>query len=131
MKNYYNETNSVSLDSLHSLIDFYEQSKNIELNKTYWASEWSWQPMCDGIYSYEQEIRQHLVVEGIDVYFTNTNYRFYLKEDLYDSKDMCDKMCSWKNEFSYNYVVFIDRKKIIEDLIEYKEIDGKIIWNIK
>lgn len=125
------EENMVSLKALHDFIELKQKDKVIELGKTYWASEWSWNPLLDGIYDYEETIRSTMNVDGIDVYFTNKNYRFYLKEDLYESQKECVEICKWKNEFVYDYDCYVDRKRIVSEKIKSELFGDIIVWRRK
>lgn len=131
MDDYNKKNKMMSLDSVHKLIDLLQKNKNIEIGKEYFASEWSWQPVCDGIFVYPEIIRSSTIVDGIEVYFTNDNYRIYLKEDLFETEEQCKKMCDWKNSFGYDYECGIDRKRLIKDKLEYFHRLNKIMWRVK
>ena len=89
------------------------KDKEIELNKTYWVTEWSWSPMCDGRFVYEETIRSHKVINGIDCYFTDSNYRTYFKEDIYESREEAEEVVRWQNKFAYDYETIISRQNDI------------------
>jgi hypothetical protein len=73
-----NELNKENaLKAIFRFIDF-TKDKVIELNKTYWVSEWSWQPISDGIFCYEETIRDAISYYGqVNAYCTTKNYRTY------------------------------------------------------
>lgn len=120
----------IEIAQIHKLLDLYTKNKEIELGKTYYTCEWSWQPICDGIFVYEEIIRDYKIVEGIDVYFTNKNYRMYLKEDLYENKSDAQKMCNWQNSFGYDYDSKISRLNLVRKHLKYETIGGNVIWTI-
>lgn len=101
------------------------KDKNIELNKTYWVTEWSWSPMCDGRYAYEETIREHAVINNIDCYFTNKNNRVYFKEDIYNNKEDALKALKWQNSFAYDYNDIVSREHDIMSLIEFENFHWK------
>lgn len=88
-----------------------------ELNKTYWVAEWSWQPICDGIYTYEETLRfvQPFILkmeyEGCHgtwtyccpVYQTMKNNRYYFPWEVCDSKEDAANVCNIVNQFGYGY----------------------------
>lgn len=90
-----------------------KQNKKIELDKTYWVSEWSWYPIYDGIFSYEEHIRSSKSNDGVTAFYTNKNYRTYFYWDIYETKEECNEVCSLKNSFGYDWDTavrkFIDR----------------------
>ena len=106
--------------------DIYETSKElkrlynnkiIELNKEYFVSEWSWNPIDDGIYTYKEIIRNVEDVDGYKVYATGSNYRHYFSWDIHDTKEECDLICDIKNQYGYDWDIkihngIIDRAKI-------------------
>lgn len=92
------------------LLPIVYKDKEIELNKKYWVTEWSWSPICDGRGVYEEIIRDHAVVNDIDCYFTNKNCRVYFKEDIYENKEDAERACKWQNSFGYKYETNISRK---------------------
>lgn len=80
-----------------------QNDKKIELNKTYWVSEWSWNPIADGYITQPEVIRYKETIDGINVYTTGTNYRYYYAWDLYESKEDCKKMSDFKDRFAYGW----------------------------
>jgi len=89
--------------------------KNILLNKNYFVSQWSYTTIYDGIFSYEETIDRYKTfrvqinddlkkdLKKIKIYYTNTNYRCYLPFDIYDNKQDCILISSFKNSFGYNF----------------------------
>ncbi len=124
------EKYNINISQIQELIALSQKNKVIELEKTYYTVEWSWQPICDGRFVYEEIIREHKIVNNIDVYFTNKNYRRYLKEDLYENKEDALKMCAWQNSFGYDYETKISRDNLIKNSLESENIGNKIIWKI-
>ncbi|MMZ62939.1 hypothetical protein D1872_251680 [compost metagenome] len=99
--------------ALYILEELSKQNKKIELDKTYWVSEWSWTPISDGIYSYEEHIRSSKRNGSVTAFYTNKNYRTYFAWDIYETKKECDKVCELKNSFGYDWNIavhkFIDK----------------------
>lgn len=81
--------------------------------------------MCDGRGVYEEIIREHAVVNGIDCYFTNENNRVYFKEDLYEKKEDAELMCDWQNSFGYDYETMISRKNDVRKYITFDNCHWK------
>lgn len=89
--------------AIFRFIDF-TKDKVVELNKTYWVSEWSWQPMCDGMFCYEETIRDALNYYNlVTAYCTTKNYRTYLPWDIYETKEECQLITNFKNSFGYDW----------------------------
>lgn len=101
------------------ILDNSQKDKVIELNKTYFVSEWSWSPMCDGRFVYEETIREHTIINGIDCYFTNTNNRIYFKEDIYETRKEAEKACEFQNSFTYEYEMLISRERDVREYISF------------
>ena len=80
-----------------------QNDKKIELNKTYWVSEWSWNPIADGYTTQPETIRYKESIDGINVYTTGTSYRYYYAWDLYESEEECKKMSDFKDRFTYGW----------------------------
>ena len=86
-----------------------------ELNKSYWVAEWSWRPICDGIYPYEELLRFSQQFElkifrydscwiyKCPVYQTMKNNRFYFPWEVCDSKEDAANICNIANQFGYGY----------------------------
>lgn len=92
-------------------------TKVIELDREYFVSEWSWNPIDDGIYTYKQVIRHSEQIDGYKIYTTGSNYRHYFAWDIHDTKSECDLICELKNQFGYDWDIkihngIIDRSKI-------------------
>ncbi|WP_312286908.1 hypothetical protein [Terrisporobacter sp.] len=77
--------------------------KIIELNKVYWVSEWSWNPICDGYAPCEETIRYVQNIDGINIYTTGTSYRYYYAWDICETKEECYKITDIKNDFAYDW----------------------------
>jgi len=77
--------------------------KRIEFHKAYWAAEWSRSPIADGIYPCRETITQHDLVNGVNVYRTDTNNRFYFPWELYEDEQACKNACDLFNDFGYGY----------------------------
>ena len=75
----------------------------VEINKEYYVSEWSWEPICDGNFPCVQTIRFRKSVNGIDAYATGTSHRTYFAWDLFEEENECKEMCEFKNSFGYNW----------------------------
>lgn len=86
--------------AIEKLIE-YTKDETIDLDRKYFVSEWSWTPIADGIYVYEEVIKDCKTYENIKVYCTGTNYRTYLPWDIYDSEDDCTLITNFKNSFGY------------------------------
>ena len=80
--------------------------KEIELNKTYWVSEWSWTPIADGYFAYEQTIRSVENIDGVMVYRTEKNNRKYFAWDLYETEEEAKKMSEFKNSYGYTWAFY-------------------------
>ncbi|GAB6989516.1 hypothetical protein [Paenibacillus pini] len=102
-----------ALDVLETLSKL---SKTVELDKTYWVSEWSWTPISDGIYSYEEHLRNSKVNNNITAYYTDKNYRTYFPWDIYETKEECDLACKLKNSFGYDWDIGLGKFIRMNDL---------------
>jgi hypothetical protein len=102
-----------------------QNEKQIDLNKKYWVTEWSWNPMCDGRIVCEETIREHAIINGIDCYFTNMNNRIYFKEDIYATKEEAIKVLSWQNNFGYDYNAIISRENDVRNFIKFENYQWK------
>jgi hypothetical protein len=83
----------------------YEQHKDkeIEFGKTYWVSEWSWQPVCDGYYPCEETIRYaYKDKDGSKVYISGGNYRVYMPYDICETEEEARKICKIKGNYGYD-----------------------------
>lgn len=116
----------LNIEKYHKMVDLLTKNKEIELNKKYWVSEWSWMPIYDGIYPCEEIIREHAVIDGIDCYFTNKNNRVYFKEDIFENKEDAEEMCKWQNSFSYDYDSQISKANIVNKLITFENYHWKL-----
>lgn len=99
---------------LYQLLETYKD-KEIELNKTYYVSEWSWNPMCDGYIVSQETIQYVEEINGIEVYTTGTNYRHYYKWDLFEDYNDAKKMSDYKDSFTYDWAK-------IDNCIEYNQL---------
>jgi len=95
------------------------QTKEIEFGKKYFVCEWSWNPICDGRFVYEEIIREHAVIDGIDCYFTNKNNRVYFKEDIHETEEEAEKTCDWQCSFGYDYETMISKQNRVLKLITF------------
>ncbi|MFC3803860.1 hypothetical protein [Cohnella sp. GCM10012308] len=90
-----------------------QHHKEIELDRTYWVSEWSRTPLTDGIFSYKQQISSSRVSGNVVAFYSKGNNRTYFPWDIYESKEECDEACALKNDFGYAWdnalEKFIDR----------------------
>lgn len=86
----------------------YEGKEDIELNKEYFVSEWSWQPISDGYGVYKQTIRAKAEVDGETTYITGTNYRKYQAWDIFETEEEAQKMSDLKNSFGYDWAIHCD-----------------------
>lgn len=109
-----------------NMINNIHKDKVVELNKTYWVTEWSWNPMCDGRYVYEETIREYANINGIDCYFTNKNNRVYFKEDIFTDKEEAQNACDWQNSFGYTYEECVSRENDVRRLIEFENYHWKL-----
>ena len=72
------------------------------LNTKYWVAQWSWQPICDGIYPSETTITGYYILPSGDfVYFSKFNNRRYFGFQLCETKEECEKVCDILNSFGY------------------------------
>lgn len=127
----YKENFEKMVTAYKNMLSQIHKDKEIELNKTYWVTEWSWSPMCDGRYVYEETIREHAVINGVDCYFTNKNNRVYFKEYIYTDKEEAERVCDWQNSFGYDYDEFISREADIRPFIEFVAYHWKLKKGIK
>jgi hypothetical protein len=116
----------IEVKKLHKLLTILQKNKKIELNKQYYTTEWSWYPMSDGRFVYEETIREHAVIQGVDCYFTNANNRIYFKEDLYENKEDAEEMCKWQNGLKgYDYDDKLSRERYIKQFITFEAYHWK------
>lgn len=80
-----------------------ENKDILETDEKYWVSEWSWHPISDGIYSYEENLRSVQVTGNVVAYYTDMNYRVFFPWDIYETKEECDQVCELKNSFGYDW----------------------------
>lgn len=97
-------------------------NKNIELGKTYYVSQWSYNPICDGYFSYTETIRYKKNVNGINLYYTGNNYRGYFAWDIYESKEEAIAMSDFKDTYAYDWGVH--ESKLVDYVIRNKLIQG-------
>jgi len=95
-------TKDVALKVLEILSEMFSDSE-IEINKSYYVSEWSWVPISDGNFPYQQKINYKTNINGIDIFATGTSCRTYFAWDLFDTEEDCRKMCKFKNSFGYDW----------------------------
>jgi hypothetical protein len=102
----------------------------VELNKEYWITEWSWTPICDGIYPYQEILRHVQLFNFFDkatenvgrfdyfcpVYQTTKNNRFYFPWEIFDSKQ--DAKIASRIYDSWGYDYDCNRKTVLKKIIE-------------
>ena len=102
--------NQVCYDWIESISQ--DASKKGIFQQGYWAAEWSWSPICDGIYSCEEVISYRKTYEykdkfelmnTVSIYKSKSNYRTYLGCELFDTKSEADIACSHFNAWGYDY----------------------------
>lgn len=75
-----------------------------DLSRGYWVSEWSWSPLCDGIFpSFHEKIPYFKFIDGLCFYVSGTNYRVYAQWDLCSTEQECQELCSKKNSCGYEW----------------------------
>lgn len=111
-------TKESALKAVEILISTFQHA-NIEINKEYWVSEWSWRPICDGNYPCQEIIRHKMNIAGLDIYATGTSCRTYFAWDLFETEKECSEMCSFKNSFGYDWEIAIS---------DFRELNG-IPWD--
>lgn len=79
------------------------KDRDIQLNHQYWVSEWHWNHFIDGYGAYQETIRHHHVVDGLDVYTTGKNNRIYYKHDLCISEIDAKMISKQKMQFGYGW----------------------------
>lgn len=75
------------------------ENDSLDLGKEYYVSEWSYNPICDGICTYKEIIREN----KNNIYYTQTNHRKYFIWDIWDKKEYSDYLCDFKNKFAYDW----------------------------
>lgn len=88
--------------AIAKLIEF-TKDKVIDLDKTYFVSEWSWNPWVDGNDVHDETIRDCKDYGTTKVYCTCNNYRTYLPWDIYESREDCQLITDFKNSFGYDW----------------------------
>lgn len=95
-------------------MELYEEYKNkspLSSTRKLWVSEWSWTPMCDGIFPFQHYLYPYFQIkDGIIFYATGTNYRVYAIWDLFNKKPDCQKLCDEKNKCGYSWEILYQRK---------------------
>ena len=106
----------MDIENAFKLFKEEHNNKIIELNKEHFVSEWSWQPIVDGIFTYKETIRFVEEVDGYKIYTTGDNYRYYFAWDIHLSKLEAEDVCNIKNQFGYDWDMMqnrlVDRSKI-------------------
>jgi len=120
-KKYFENIAKVYKDMLEEI----NKNKIVILGRPCWATEWSWSPLCDGRGVYEEVMREHAIINGIDCYFTNKNNRIYFKEHLFENKEDAEKACKWQNSFGYDYEDIVSREKDIRKFIIFENYHWK------
>lgn len=119
------ETRTVCYDWIVSIAN----EKSVKLNEKYWTAEWSWSPICDGIFAYEQTPRTVKIYQFKDnngwdkricIYETGTNYRKYFAHEFFKTKEECEVACRHFNAWGYDYD--ISRGVLIKWLEENAEL---------
>lgn len=88
--------------------------KEIKLNKEYWVSEWSYDPLYEGYDVYKATITKVEDVNGYKVYSTNKNKRYYFAWDIHNSRFEADKISDLKNSYLYDYCEY--EEKLINEI---------------
>ena len=88
-------------------------SKKIKLNKEYWLSEWSYDPLYEGYDVYKGVITKVEEINGYKVYSTDKNSRIYFAWDIHISKYEAEKISDLKNIYLYDWCEYGE-----EDLIK-------------
>jgi hypothetical protein len=117
--NHYKECFENIVKTYKDMLKEINKNKIIILGRPCWATEWSWNPCCDGRGVYEEVMREHAIINGIDCYFTNKNNRVYFKEHLFENKEDAKKACSWQNSFGYDYENIVSRERDIMEFIRF------------
>lgn len=105
-------------------------NREIELNKEYFVSEWSWSPLCDGYNVYPEILRYVQEIDGYKVYTTGKNYRHYFAWDIHETEDAAREITNLKDSYGYDWCdienKLIDKSKIIntpDRALSFEEID--------
>lgn len=81
-----------------------------DLSHGYWVSEWSWQPICDGVFpTFHEKIPYFKFVDGLCFYVSNTNNRVYAQWDLCGTEEECKKLCDEKNQCGYEWDILYNK----------------------
>ncbi len=78
-------------------------NKHVKLNKEYWLSEWSYDPLYEGYDVYKGVIKEVKEINGYKVYFTDKNCRYYFAWDIHISKVEAEKISDLKNVYLYDW----------------------------
>lgn len=108
------------------MLNTVQKDKEIELNKTYYVTEWSKNSLIDGRFVNEETIREHAIINGIDCYFTNSNNRVYFKENIYTNKEEAQEVCNWQNSFGYDYEMVVSRENDVRKFIDFENFHWKL-----
>lgn len=121
-------TKESALKAIETLVSIF-QNQDIEINKKYWVSEWSWQTIYDGNFPCEEKLRHKMNIAGLGIYATGTSCRTYFAWDLFDTEKECKEMCSFKDSFGYDWEIAISdfrkQKSIPWDFERCFAISGK------
>lgn len=117
IKKYIEEYNDCkSLTSVQKILNDWKKlfkDYDVELNKKYWVSEWSYNPTCDGIYEYEEIIRR----KDDRFYYAYSNFRKYFIWDIWEDKEEAEYVSDFKNRFGYDWDMGEGIIKIIKSKI--------------
>lgn len=93
----------------------------IKTGKTYFVSEWTWNPLTDGNIACVEKIMYKKEINGICTLATGSSCRTYFPWDLFDSEEECREMCNFKNSFGYDW------ERAVEDFRK----QNRIPWDFK
>lgn len=104
-------TKRKALKLWNELCNEYKDQPPLTNTSNLWCSEWSWEPICDGVMSYHHNSYPYIQIKnGIVFYATGTNYRVYAIWDLFETEEECNKMCDQKNNCSYDWDILWSKK---------------------
>lgn len=109
------------MEFVKNMINVLNQGQKIlkQLNKKYWIAQWSWQPICDGIYPSETTITNFYTLDdGTFVYFSKYNNRKYFGFQLCETEEEAEKVSDLLNSFSYDSIIAINEMTYSEKYAE-------------
>ena len=81
-------------------------NKKIKLNKEYWISGWSYDPLYEGYDVYKGIIVRAEKINGYDVYYTDRDCRYYFSWDIHTSRFNAEDISDLKNIYLYDWVEY-------------------------